>query len=328
VIYSYRGLTPPARLLWLIRHGEAGGVVFFTGNISSQAQIRAAIQRLDQADASTLNPVRSPLLLMTDQEGGIVRRLPGQPLASERQVGESAHPAAGAASAGTGAAKNLRGAGMNVNLAPVLDVYRQAGGFIDTFGRSYSMSPQIVSSLGADFIKALQGGGVAAVAKHFPGLGAASRAQDTDAGPVTLKLSRATIRNVDELPYRAAISADVKLIMVSWATYPALDARRPAGLSSTIVSGELRQRLGFRGVTITDALEAGALGGFGTISQRAELAARAGMDLILCSGQKVSEGDEAAAGLASGDRDGTLRRAAATASLQRILALRASLAGR
>ena len=327
VIYSYGGLTPPAGLLRLIRHGEAAGVIFFAANYSSEAQISAAIRQLDQADASRLNPVRSPLLLMTDQEGGIVRRLPGQPVLSEKQIGESADPSAQAARAGAGAGRTLRDVGMNVNLAPVLDVYRQAGDFTDMFGRSYSANPGTVSRLGTDFITAQQAAGVAATAKHFPGLGAAAVSQDTDSGPVTLQLSRTAIRTVDELPYKAAISAGVKLIMVSGATYPALDAARPAGLSSVVVQGELRQRLRFGGVTITDALEAGALRAFGSISARAQLAARAGMDLILCSGQTVGEGQEAMSGLASSYRDGTLSHAAFKASLQRILALRASLAG-
>jgi beta-N-acetylhexosaminidase len=327
VIYSYHGLTPPAALLGLIRHGEAAGVVFFSDNISSRAQISAVIRQLDQAAASTLNPVRSPLLLMTDQEGGMVRRLPGQPVLSEWQIGQSAHPEAAAAGAGTGAAQNLRGVGMNANLAPVLDVYRQTGGFINKFGRSYGMGPQPVARLGTDFVRAQQGGGVAAAVKHFPGLGAAAASQDTDAGPVTLNLSRATIRSVDELPYRAAITAKVDLIMVSWATYPSLDPSRPAGLSGAVVQGELRQRLGFGGVTITDALGASALGGFGTISRRGQLAAAAGMDLILCAGQNVSEGENAMAGLDTGYGNGTLGHAAFTASLQRIVALRGSLSG-
>ena len=85
------------------------------------------IKELNQANASPLNPMRGfPLLLMTDQEGGLVRRLPGQPLLSEKQIGESANPAAAAKTAGTGAGKNLAGVGMNVNLAPVLDVFRKA----------------------------------------------------------------------------------------------------------------------------------------------------------------------------------------------------------
>ena len=327
VIYSYTGLTPPAALLRWIRHGLVGGVIFFGGNISSRAQIAGVISELDRANASPGNPLRAlPLLLMTDQEGGLVRRLPGAPVLSEKQIGESAHPAAAATRAGTGAGKNLAGVGMNVNLAPVLDVFRKPGDFDDQFGRSYSMNPHVVSRLGANFIRAQQATGAAATAKHFPGLGAASASQDTDAEPVTLNLSRHTLRTDDEFPYRAAIAAGVRLVMVSWATYPAL-APTPAGLSPPVIQGELRQRLGFTGVTITDALEAGALKPFGTIGHRATLAVRAGMDLILCSGQTAGEGQRARKALASAITTGALNRADFYRALERIFALRSSLAG-
>src|SRR6202007_1748300 len=154
VIYSYSGLNPPAVLLSLIRQGEAAGVIFFGQNISSKAQISAVIRTLEAADASQSNPVRAPLLLMTDQEGGEGRRLPGAPVLSEKQIGQSAHPILAATNAGTGAGQNLRGVGMNVNLAPVLDVFRAPGDFDDQFGRSYSMDPNVVSVLGAHFIRA------------------------------------------------------------------------------------------------------------------------------------------------------------------------------
>ncbi len=326
MIYSYQGLTPPASLLDLIRHGEAAGVIFFGSNISSRAQIAGAIHRLDRADASPANPLRRlPLLLMTDQEGGLVRRLPGQPLLSELQIGESANPAAAATSAGTGAGRNLAGVGMNVNLAPVLDVYRSAGDFDDQDDRSYSQNPRVAAALGSRFIAAQQAAGVAATAKHFPGLGAASAAQDTDLRPVTLNVPLGTLRRVDEYPYRAAIAAGVKLVMVSWAVYPALDPHRPAGLSSTVVNGELRHRLGFNGVTITDALEAGALRAYGTTGHRATLAARAGMDLILCSGQDPDEGNQAKTALQHAYTSNVLGHAAFIAAVQRIVALRAGL---
>ena len=110
VIYSYTGLTPPASLLSSIRNGEVGGVIFFSPNISSRAQIASVIAELDRANASPQNPLRSsPLLLMTDQEGGLVRRLPGAPVLSEKQIGESADPAAQATAAGTGAGQTLAG---------------------------------------------------------------------------------------------------------------------------------------------------------------------------------------------------------------------------
>ena len=325
MIYSYGGLTPPPALLRLIRQGEVAGIIFFGPNISSQAQIAGVITELEQANASPTNPVRAPLLLMTDQEGGTIRRMAGAPFFSERQIGDSADPAAAATEAGSSAALNLRGVGMNVNLAPVLDVYRQPGDFDDQNGRSYSTNPGAVSLLGADFITAQQRGGVAATAKHFPGLGAAARREDTDKVPVTLSQPVSEIRATDELPYKAAIAAGVKLIMVSWAVYPALAPGRPAGLSPAIVGGELRQRLGFTGVTITDALEAGALQSFGGIPNRSLLAAQAGMDLILCSEKNYAEGVEAAAALEQGYRDGQLARAAFTAAVQRVLALRAGL---
>ena len=110
---------------------------------------------------------------------------------------------------------------------------------------------------------------MAAAAKHFPGLGAAARNQDTDLRPVTLAVGTAALRRVDERPYRAAVAAGVRLVMVSWAVYPALDPYRPAGLSPLVVQGELRQRLGFQGVTITDGLEGGALRRYGPVAQRA-----------------------------------------------------------
>ena len=321
VIYSYRGHTPPASLLWRIRHGEAAGVIFFRQNISSRAQIKSVVSELERANASQVNPVREPLLLMTDQEGGAVRRLPGAPVLSEEQIGQ----AVTAQAEGTAAGRNLRGVGMNVNLAPVLDVYRTPGNFIDEFGRSYSSRPRAVSYLGADFIRAQQAAGVAATAKHFPGLGAAARSQDTDMRPVTLGQSLWSVRTVDEAPYPAAIAAGVRLIMVSWATYPALDRHRPAGLSSAVVGGELRKRLGFRGVTITDALEAGALRAYGSTANRSVLAAGAGMDLLLCSEQQVAQGSAARNALQAAYLGGRLNQAAFKAAVQRIITLRTSL---
>ena len=97
------------------------------------------------------------------------------------------------------------------------------------------------------FITAQQQTGVAATAKHFPGLGSATRSQNTDTGPITLTVSLSGLRGKDEVPYPAAIAAGVKLVMVSWAIYPALDATYPAGLSTAWVQGELRGRLGFGG---------------------------------------------------------------------------------
>lgn len=281
VIYAYTGLRPPASLLSVIRAGEAGGVILFGPNISSPSQIRGVIAQLQSA--ALAGSAHERLLILTDQEGGEVRRLPGAPVLSEKQIGQASNGSVLARTAGAGAGQNLRGVGINVNLAPVLDVYRQPGNFIDEFQRSYSSRSAAVASLGAAFISAQQQVGVAAAAKHFPGLGAAITSQNTDLGPVRLGQSLATLRSTDEAPYRAAIAAGVRLVMASWATYPALDPHQPAGLSSLVLQRELRGRLGFRGVTITDGIDAGAVAPFGSLATRSVLAAAAGADLILCA---------------------------------------------
>jgi beta-N-acetylhexosaminidase len=326
IVYAYSGLTPPSSLVAAIRAGEAGGVIFFAPNVSSPSQLRAVINQLQRT--SLASPIHKRLLMLTDQEGGEVRRLPGAPALSEKQIGQSTNPAGAAKSAGAGAAHTLNAVGMNVNLAPVLDVYRRLGNFIDQYQRSYSNRASTVSTLGGAFIAAQQSAGVAAAAKHFPGLGAASHSQNTDLGPVTLNASLATLRTDDEVPYGSAIAAGVKLVMTSWATYPALDRRRPAGLSSAVIGGELRGRLGFRGVTITDGIDAGAVTPFGSLSRRAVLAASAGADLILCAttnpnDNTPSQGFTARNAIASALADHQLSRVSAEQSAARILALRA-----
>jgi beta-N-acetylhexosaminidase len=326
VVYSYTGLKPPAKLLARIRRGEAAGVIFFGNNIKSHDQIRAVVRQLQAA--RLISPIHAPLLIMTDQEGGIVKRLPGAPQLSAKKVGEATHSTTAARKAGKGAGLNLRGAGINVNLAPVLGVFRTPGDFLDEFQRSFSSNPFTVRQLGAEFITAQQRTGVAATAKHFPGLGAATADQNTDEGQVTLPLSASTLRDVDIRPYPAAIDAGVRLVMASWAVYPALDSARPAGLSKHVIQGELRGRLGFDGVTITDALEAGALKEFGGFGNRAVLAADAGMDVLLFSNKTVGEGAEGLKALTNALKRGQLSRPAFQASVERILALRQDLASR
>ncbi len=326
VIYSYAGLRPPGSLLSAIRAGEAGGVIFFGPNISSASQIRAVIGQLQRA--ALAGPLHAKLLLMTDQEGGEVRRLPGAPTLSEKQIGASTHGTTLARSAGTGAGRNLASVGINVNLAPVLDVYRQAGNFIDQFERSYSSNPASVAVLGGRFISSQQRTGVAATAKHFPGLGAATDGQNTDLEPVALRLSLKTLRSVDEAPYRAAVAAGVKLVMTSWAVYPALDPHRPAGLSPIVIQRELRRRLGFRGVTITDGIEAGAVTPVGSLGRRSVLAAAAGADLILCAATNPAEnspsiGFSVLHAITSALSNHQLNKSAAEQAADRILALRA-----
>lgn len=325
VIFSYPGATPSDEMLQLIKDGLVGGLIFFGENILSLAQITDVVTELKAAHAQSPTS-SSPLLLMTDQEGGVVRRLRGQePILSEKQVGASADPHAEATKAGNGAGLALKSVGMNLNLAPVEDVYREEGNFDDQFGRSYSSDFTVCGELGAAFVRAERATGVASTAKHYPGLGWATRAENTDLGVVTLNQPAAEIRAVDEAAFGPVIDAGVELVMTSWATYPAIDPDYPAGLSKIFVDEELRGRQHFRGVTITDALEAGALGPYGDTGERSVLAAEAGMDVLLCSGRDVAQGQAAVSAVTDALRHHRLNPGHFKQALRRVRGLRDSL---
>ena len=325
VIFSYPGATPSDEMFQLIKDGLVGGLIFFGENIVSLAQISDVVSELKAAHAQSPTS-GTPLILTTDQEGGFIRRLRGQmPILSEKAIGEAADPLAEATAAGNGAGLALQHVGMNLNLAPVEDVYREEGNFDDQWQRSYSSDPAVCGALGAAFVRAQQATGVAATAKHYPGLGWATRDENTDLGVVTLNQPAAEIRAVDEYAFAPVIEAGVQLVMTSWATYPAIDPDYPAGLSKIFVGGELRGRQHFRGVTITDALEAGALAPYGDTGERSVLSAAAGMDVLLCSGRDVGQGQDAISGVAAAAQSGRLNPGHFKIALTRVRRLRDSL---
>ncbi len=126
-------------------------------------------------------------------------------------------------------------------------------------------------------------GGVAATAKHFPGLGGAT--VNTDDGPATVTRSRAELEADDLPPFAAAIDAGVPLVMIGHARYPALDRDRIASQSAPVIGELLRRDLGFRGVVVTDSMEAAASLATGSVTAVSERAVRAGADLLLLTGQ-------------------------------------------
>jgi beta-N-acetylhexosaminidase len=262
-------------------------------------------------------------MIMVDQEGGLVKRLPGAPNASAEQMG--ARGAAYSRRQGTLTGLNLKTSGFNVDLAPVLDVARPGGVIADT-DRGFGSTVRKVEATAIPFARALQRTRVAATAKHFPGLGAAR--ENTDFAVQRIRLSKAALRKVDMAPYTPYINAGGKLIMVGTAIYPALGPK-PAAFEPKIVRGELRQRLGFKGVTITDAMGTVAVSDFGGTKRSAIAAAHAGMDILLYSDWQSAS--QARAAIASRLRNGKLPRAQFTRATNRTLQLRAgfptSLAG-
>lgn len=307
-------VSPPLRAA--IHDGSLAGVVLFSANFPSRAAGRRLIARLQAIRRP--RPLRDPLLIMVDQEGGQVKRVGGAPNASAREMG--ARGAAYSREQGRLTAGNLRDLGVNVDLAPVLDVARP-GGVIAETERGFGATAPRVTATAIPFAQALQRGGVAATAKHFPGLGAAP--ENTDFAVQRIGLSKARLRAVDEAPYEAFIAGGGDMVMLSTAIYPALSPD-PAAFSRTIATGELRNRLGFEGVSITDALETVAVRAYGSPARAGVAAVRAGTDLLLFADLAAAEA--AAKALVAKLRAGALRRGEFEASAQRVLDLRGELA--
>ncbi|KAM6507187.1 hypothetical protein FALCPG4_018569 [Fusarium falciforme] len=327
VIYTYAGITPPERLYDLLRQGKVGGLLLFRENINQTnlTDTAAVMAGFQQAHAESHVYKGLPLPIMVDQEGGYVKRITnGGPFQSAKVMGASPDPAAASAQGGSDAADALIAAGININLAPVHDVYREESDFMNYWERSFGNSSSLVSTCVAHFIKALQKKGIVATAKHFPGNGANPADGDTDAGVVTLDTPLREIRAVDEKPYHASFKAGLSMVMSSWVKYTAMDDK-PAGISMKWIRGELRGRLGFKGVVITDALGAGAVVPYGNLSTIALLAKQAGVDLILCASKNLTDGELATQGIVDGLEKGTLSEHDFEASTHRITALRKTL---
>jgi beta-N-acetylhexosaminidase len=311
IVTGMNGRAPSAALLARIRAGEVGGVILFARNVGTPEEVARLVATLQAAAAAGGNPA---LLIAVDQEGGAVKRLPdGPPDRSAAAMGRDGSTAA-ARQQGEATAAYLRRLGIDVDLAPVLDTPGSGSTFLGS--RAFSRNRWLNARLGAAFVEGLQAGGVAATAKHFPGLGTAR--QSTDASPVVLSTPKPVLdRRL--VPFSRAIGAGVRLVMVSSAGYTAYDpSGRPAVLSRPIVTGLLREKLGFEGVVISDAMEGAALRG----RPRAAVSAlAAGVDVLLYTSERTS-----AAGyrqVLAAAKDGTLDLAARGA---RIAALKGWLA--
>jgi beta-N-acetylhexosaminidase len=316
LVVGVTGTELPRGLKRMVRQGEVAGVILFAESFPT----REAGRRLIAALQSIPRPpgLRDPLLVMVDQEGGLVKRLGGAPSASAAAMG--ARGAAYSSRQGSRTAANLRDVGVNVDLAPVLDVAR-AGGDIAATERGFGSTPARVAGTAVPFAAALQAGAVAATGKHFPGFGAAR--VNTDVAVQRIGLSKATLRRVDEAPYRRFIAAGGRMVMLSTAIYPAFSSE-PAAFAPAIATGELRQRLGFDGVSITDGLDSVAVHAFGGPVKAGLAAARAGTDVLLFT--DLASGHRAGRALLGALRSGRLRRAEFETAAGRVLRLRHSLA--
>jgi beta-N-acetylhexosaminidase len=249
LLLAFSGTSLSADTAALLAAGPPGGLLILGYNFADQAQMRALTAALQQAAAASGLPVG--LLIAVDQEGGKVRRITqGLPdLPSARSLGEDSTPSQ-ASELARQTASGLLDLGINMNLAPVADVVSDKGSFL--YDRSYSGDAALVSSFVTAVIQASQGQGLICVAKHFPGHGSAS--QDTHDQAAISSASAQDFESIHLPPFSAAISAGVEGIMVSHVIASAYDADNPASLSQVVVTGLLRDHLGFTGLIVADDL--------------------------------------------------------------------------
>lgn len=310
LVVEFSGTTAPARLIETL---HPGGLIYFTPNVTSSSQIRAmsaAAQRASRAAGQ-------PLLIMTDQEGGPVTRLPGT---SDAPAGtDFGGDAAWARRTALSTGRSLVDVGINVDLAPVADVNTVgSGGVIGS--RSFSSDPAVVSRMVRAQVCGYHDAGVAAASKHFPGHGSTST--DSHLSTATIQASVSRWRSTDLPPFASAVNSDVDLILTGHLAFPALDpSGRPATISPLLTKQLLRQQLGFEGVVITDALNMGGITSWGDSRSIAVRAIQSGVDLLLMPPQPR----EAVVGIVKAVRDGRISERRLNVSVERVLRLKQKL---
>jgi beta-N-acetylhexosaminidase len=261
---------PDKALLKRVRKGQIGGLIVSPRSANA---LKRQTTKLQEAAEAGDNP---PLLIAIDQEGGPVERLKGPPDVSPAELGKNGDDGA-AREEGKATGEFLSEVGVNVDFAPVADVsHPQAAKTLRT--RTFGDDPETVASMVVAFSEGLQEGGMDPTVKHFPGLGYAST--NTDFGASRIDEPRGNIET-DLEPFTQAIDAGVPLVMTSTAIYTAFDDKNPAAWSPALLDEELRQRLGFKGVIVTDDLEGAAVGKQGSPEEAARKTLLAGGDMVL-----------------------------------------------
>ncbi len=263
----------------MITQYHIGGIIIFGRNVTTLSNLAELINEAQSAAVTTEPEI--PLFVATDQEGWPILRLwQGATVFPSSMAIGATGSVTDAQLVATVMAAELRAVGINMNLAPVLDVNTNPANPIIGI-RSFGSSPELVSRLGTAMIEAYQAQGSIATAKHFPGHGDTSL--DSHQSLPTILHDLARLEAVELVPFRAAISAGVDCIMTAHISVPALDPtpHRPASLSPPILQGLLREKMGFEGLIATDSVGMRAITDQYDVATAAVLAFQAGADLLM-----------------------------------------------
>jgi beta-N-acetylhexosaminidase len=300
----------------LVADTHVGGFILYKPNMTDAGQTVTLLNRLKEFN----RPSGIPLLLSVDQEGGKVSRLPVDiELPANRDLAAGGTPDR-ARALGKAVGQELKAFGFNLNYAPVLDINSNPANPV-IGPRSYGSDANIVKLYGLAAMQGLRDGGVIPVVKHFPGHGDTSTDSHLEL-PVVNK-SLAELEKLELQPFRAAAEAGADAIMAAHILLPRLDPDYPATLSPAIITGLLREKIGYSGVVITDDMTMGAIAKHYPLKDAAVRAVLAGCDLVLVA-HGYSQVQEAAQGLKDALADGRLTWARVDESVARVLALKAS----
>ena len=277
LVAGFHGQQIPVEIRSLAREFGLGGVILFARNIGEPEQLA------DLCFEAARCPPELPAWVSVDQEGGRVARLKAPftewpPMATLGRSGDVAL----AERFARALAAELQAVGITLDYAPVLDVHTNPKNPV-IGDRALAENAADVASLGSAIVRGLQGEGVAASGNHFPGHG--DTATDSHLELPLVEHTPERLRDVELVPFKAAIESGVAAIMTAHVLAPALDETRPATLSRPVLTGLLRDELGFEGVILSDDLEMKAIANHYSVPEAAVLAIEAGCDgLLMCSG--------------------------------------------
>lgn len=269
------GTEPEAASLELITEHHVGGIIFNSQNLTGPSQTVRYVNALKNANG--INPV--PLFFGIDQEGGRVSKLPGGllPLPSALEVGER-NSETYSYEVGRILAELVRAYGFNTNFAPVMDVNSNPENPV-IGDRSFGNDPDLVTKHGIQVMKGLQSENIIPTVKHFPGHGDTS--VDSHLALPTVPKTMEELLDLELIPFQKAIQEGADMVMIAHLLFPKLDPTLPSSLSRLIISGLLRESMGYEGVIITDDLAMNAITDNFSIGDAAVMSVNAGSDIIM-----------------------------------------------
>ena len=312
---GFEGYEQDNQIEGMIKDYHVGGVILFRKNIKSPVQLLGLVNSLKSSNSNN----KTPLFVSVDEEGGRVTRLPDQiiKLPSNEKIGKI-NNGDFSFSIGNILAEELKAFGFNMDFAPVLDIFSNPKNTV-IGDRSFGNNAEIVSKLGVQTMKGIRDLGVIPVVKHFPGHG--DTLEDSHVGLPSVDHDMERLETFELIPFKAAIDSGVDAVMVAHILLRKIDSENPASLSEKIISGILREKMGFEGVVITDDMTMGAIGENYSMQEAVVRSFLAGSDMILvCHGYDNQL--EAIKALKAAVQNGTVTEDRLDESVRRILALK------